>query len=426
MDTAMLTTRNATLEDLAAILQAQKAEQLDIVASAATLRSRNAVLHVEGVGEPTITESGVTPGVGTFRPTGVFDEGLADKLRIPVALLRRYREERPDLYDLNINGLLHGKSIRKAGGGVEVIHPADDRKFLLRLFRGDGGGEGVARALLSDSYKTIDNLDILTAILSVVNEVREAGVQIEVEKTNLTDRRMYVDLIAPQIAALAPVLLGGYRNPFDDPAVAAQRRSAGRPGGDVAYWRGVAERSGMAYDPGTEPIVYAGIRISNSEVGRGAFTIVPFLIIEVCRNGMQINQDVIRHVHLGGKLDAGVIEWSADTQRKQLDLIMGKTRDALHAFLTPGFLARKLEKIEVAAGKPVTEPAKTIEIVGKSCGFTKAETQNVLDFFIRGGQMTAGGVANAITAFSQTDLVHADRASELDAQALRAMDVVPA
>ena len=141
---------------------------------------------------------------------------------------------------------------------------------------------------------------------------------------------------------------------------------------------------------------------------------------------MQINQDVIRHVHLGGKLDAGVIEWSADTQRKQLDLIMGKTRDALHAFLTPGFLARKLEKIEVAAGKPVTEPAKTIEIVGKSCGFTKAETQNVLDFFIRGGQMTAGGVANAITAFSQTDLVHADRASELDAQALRAMDVVPA
>ena len=84
---------------------------------------------------------------------------------------------------------------------------------------------------------------------------------------------------------------------------------------------------------------------------------------------------------------------------------MGKTRDALHAFLTPGFLARKLEKIEAAAGKPVTEPAKTIEIVGKSCGFTKAETQNVLDFFIRGGQMTAGGVANAITAFSQTDLV---------------------
>ena len=103
---------------------------------------------------------------------------------------------------------------------------------------------------------------------------------------------------------------------------------------------------------------------------------------------------------------------------------MGKTGDALRAFLTPGYLAARLEKIEADAGKPVDEPTKTIEIVGKSCGFTKAETQNVLDFFIRGGQMTAGGVANAITAFSQT-VVDADRASELDAQALRAMELVP-
>ena len=97
MDTAMLTTRHATLEDLAAILQTQKAEQIDIVASASSLRFRDAVLHVEGIEEPTITESGVTPKVSTFRATGVFDEGLANKLQIPVAMLRRYRRERAGL-----------------------------------------------------------------------------------------------------------------------------------------------------------------------------------------------------------------------------------------------------------------------------------------------------------------------------------------
>ena len=426
MDTAMRTARNATLEDLAAILQAQKAEQLDIVAPAATLRSRAGVLHVEGIGNPTITESGVTPGIGTFRPTAVFDEGLAEKLQIPVGYLRRMREQRPDLYDLNINGLLHGKSVRRAGGGVEVIHPADDRKFLLRLFRGDEGGdeggEGVARAMLSDSYKTIDNLDILTAILSVV---QASHMQVEIEKADLTDRRMYLDMIAPQMAALAPVLLGGYRNPFEDPRIEGRRRGAGRPEGELEYWRSVAERDGMAYDPGTEPVVYAGVRISNSEVGGGAFSIVPRLILQVCRNGMTISQDVVRHVHLGGKLDTGLIEWSETTQRKQLELIMGKTADTLRAFLNPEFLASKLDKIEADAGKPVDEPTKTIEIVGKSCGFTKAETHNVLDLFIRGGQMTAGGVANAITAYSQL-VDDADRAGELDAQALRAMELVPA
>jgi hypothetical protein len=145
----------------------------------------------------------------------------------------------------------------------------------------------------------------------------------------------------------------------------------------------------------------------------------------VCRNGHTISQDVVRHVHLGTKLEEGLIDWSDATQRKQLDLIMAKTRDALHAFLTPGYLASRLAKIETQAGKPVDDPKKTVEIVTKSCNFTKAETENVLAFFIRGGQMTAGGIANAITAYSQT-VGDADRASELDAQALRAMELVPA
>lgn len=420
MDTALLTARNATLEDLAAILQTQAAEQLDVVASATALWSKGGVLHVEGAGAARIDDSGVTPGVGRFVPTAVFDEGLAEKLQIPVAYLRRMRAEFTDLYDTNINMWLRGKQVRRAGGGTEVIRAADQRRFLLRLFRGEDG-EGVARAMLSDSYKTIDNLDILTAILTAV---RDCGVEVEVAKTDLTDRRMYVDLRAPQLAALAPVLLGGYRNPFEDPRIDAQRRAAGRPEGELAHWRQVAERDGMGYDPGTEPVVFAGVRISNSEVGGGAFSIVPRVIVQVCRNGMTISQDVIRHVHLGAKLDAGLIQWSDATQRKQLDLIMAKTGDALRTFLNPGYLASRLEKIEADAGKPVDEPGKTIEIVGRSCGFTKAETTSVLDLFIRGGQPTAGGIANAITAFSQT-VADADRASELDAHALRAMELVP-
>ena len=417
MDT--LTTRNATLEDLAAILQTQKAEQLDVVASAGALWSKGGVLHVEGVGEATLDEHGVTAGTGRFVPTGVFDEGLAEKLHIPVAYLRRMRAEFPDLLDTNINMWLHGKQIRRAQGATDVIRAADPRKFLLRLFRGDNG-DGVARALLSERYKTIDNLDILTAILTVV---RNSGVEVEVAKADLTDRRMYVDLLAPQIANLAPVLLGGYRNPFEDPDVDAQRRGAGRPEGELAYWRGVAERDGMGYDPGTEPVVFAGLRISNSEVGDGAFSIVPRLVVQTCRNGMTISQDVVRNVHLGSKLEMGLIDWSEATQRKALELIMSKTSDALKAFLTPGYLASRLQKIEADAGKPVAEPTKTVEIVTQSCKFTNAETEGVLEFFIRGGQMTAGGIANAITAFSQT-LRDADRAHELDAQALRAMELV--
>ena len=85
----------------------------------------------------------------------------------------------------------------------------------------------MARAVLSDRYKVIDNLDILTAVLTAV---RQSGVDVQIAGADLSERRMYLDVHAPAVAALAPVLLGGYRNPFADPATEARRRGAGRTG----------------------------------------------------------------------------------------------------------------------------------------------------------------------------------------------------
>jgi hypothetical protein len=81
---ALSTARNATLADLATILQQQRGRQLDVIASATALRSRGGVLHIDDTGEPTIDDSGVTPTTGRFVPTAVFDEGIAAKLGIPV------------------------------------------------------------------------------------------------------------------------------------------------------------------------------------------------------------------------------------------------------------------------------------------------------------------------------------------------------
>lgn len=61
--------------------------------------------------------------------------------------------------------------------------------------------------------------------------------------------------------------------------------------------------------------------------------------------------------------------------------------------------------------------------MAKTLRFTDAERDGVLDYFIRGGQMTAGGVLNAVTSFSQT-IPDADRADELDAQALKVLTLI--
>ena len=142
-----LTTRNATLPDMVAMLRHQRARRLDVVAPAAAIHAFEGNLVISGAVQQ-MSDAGVTSAAGTYRPTQVADEGISAKLGINLAYLRRLRAERPDLWDANVNGWLHGNDL--AG------YPPDGRKFLVRLFQADGDSLGVARAVLSDSYKVID------------------------------------------------------------------------------------------------------------------------------------------------------------------------------------------------------------------------------------------------------------------------------
>src|SRR5690606_41422270 len=107
------------------------------------------------------------------------------------------------------------------------------------------------------------------------------------------DRRMYVRVIAPEVRALAPTLLRGYTSPF-----------TGEKGAD-------------------NPTVFAGFVLSNSEVGNGAYTITPRIVVQVCSNGMTITKDLVRAVHLGGRLEEGTVRWSAETEERRVGQACG-------------------------------------------------------------------------------------------------------
>jgi hypothetical protein len=383
--------RNATLSDLVAILRDQHARKVDVVAPATAIRSRGGVLHVTGA-DPIITDDGVTAADGVYRPTAVCDEGIAEKLRVPLSYVRRLRADRPDLFDANVNGWLHGRRTRRADGTVEETAPADGRSFLLRAFRGDDGGEGIARALLSDRYRIVDNLDVLMAAL---DGVRHADADVDIVGADLTDRRMHVRIAAPAVRELAPDLLGGYRSPF-----------SGATGAD-------------------NPVIFAGLVLSNSETGGGAFTLTPRLTIEVCNNGMTITKDALRSVHVGGRLEEGVVRWSDETQQKTLDLVRSQTADAVKTFLDVDYVRSVVATMREKAGVPVADPAATVQHVAKSLKFTEEAADAILDHFIRGGQVTAGGVMQAVTSYAQT-VDDADVAADVEAAALDALALAAA
>lgn len=387
--------RNATLQDLASLLQEQHARKLDVVAPASTIRAKDGQIVLTGT-DAQLDEDGVTVTDGVYRPTDIFDGGLADKLGIPVGYLRRMRETRVDLYDANVNGWLHGlrpKMQFSGDGNHKVVREGidgDPRSFLVRTFRGDDGGPGIARAFLSDRYGIVDNLDVLMAAL---DGVKAAGVEVNISGTDLTERRMRVRVEAPQVRAYAPELLAGYRSPF-----------TGESGTD-------------------NPVIFAGFEIGNSETGGGAFTLTPRMVIQVCSNGMTITKDAIRGVHLGSKMDAGVIRWSEDTERTNLELVRAKTRDAVATFLDVDYVLAKVAEITEQAQKPVEDAAKTVELVSKRLQYSAAQQATILDHFIKGGQLTAGGVMQAVTSAAQT-LTNADEAADLEASALRVLEVI--
>ena len=366
-----LTARNATIEDLVALLRGQQARKVDVVAPASAIRAEGGCLVLDGT-VPVLGEDGVTMTAGRYRPADVCDAGIADKLGIPAAYLKRMRASRPALFDANVNGWLDG----------------DPRSFFIRCLRGGGGQTGIARAWLSDGYKTIDHLDTLMAAF---DGIRASGQDVTIDSCDLTDRRMYVRVRCEAVQVLAPALLAGYRSPF-----------TGAAGAD-------------------NPVVFAGFVLANSETGCGACTVTPRLIAQVCANGMTITRDAMRVIHLGERMDEGV-RWSGDTLDRQLALVTAKARDAVAAFLSPRYAERIVRDLEKKAGHPVTDAAKTVEVISGRLRYTEAQQAAVLDHFIRGGDLTAGGIMHAVTSAAQLQ-DDGDAAWDLENTALEALSL---
>jgi hypothetical protein len=371
-----LTQRNGSLPDLVTLLRQQYATKLDVVIPAAGIRSDAGIWSIDGTGLAVLGPDDVTTTPGTFAPTDTCDAGVADKLDIPVGYLRRLREEHLGLYDANVNGWLEQQP---------------GRRLLIRTLRGREG-DGIARAVLSERYRFVDNLDVLLAVL---DGIRSAGADVEVRRCDLTERRMYVQIGSQSVAAQADVLLADYVSPF-----------TGARGAD-------------------NPL---GVRrVRAVELGDRAWVVLDHAAADRpgLRQRLHDHERCDAGVHLGGRLDAGVVQWSAGTQQAAIELITRQAADAASACLTGDYLRRSLADIEQRAGVPVRDVPATLKYVAAQCRFTDEQQATILDHFIGGADCTAGGVLQAVTSAAQAQ-DDADAAYELERLGLRAMTLAAA
>ena len=386
MDSVITEARNADLPDLVDMLKAQSDVRYDIVVPSSRLECLDGDLFVKG-GAARVTDEGVAEADARLAPTSIFDEGISHRFDIPMKYVRTMRAQ----VDADLAGMLSDDDRTLYDQNVNYWLAANpNKRHLVRGFRTDDpDAPGIAREFLSDRYRTIDNYDVLMATL---DGVKQAGVEVNIDGADLSDRRMSLRLTCPEVSEYAEDLLGGYRSPF-----------TGETGAD-------------------NPTVFAGLVVKNSETGGGAFTIVPRIIVQVCSNGLQMTKDAMRAIHLGGKLDEGVIEWSDETQRHELELVTSKTRDAVSTFLDIDYMRAKIADLRELAGIEVAHPVDTIERVAKKTGWTDVEEASILSHFIKGCQTTALGVAQAVTSYAQT-VDATDRQDELETTAMVAAEL---
>ncbi len=330
------------LNEVMAELQRQEQVKQDFIGPAQALR-----LADDG---QTFTITRTSGGaVEFFGTTDLFHRQMGSTLGIPAKYYDQMRKLKPALLAENVNAWFAEK----------------DQSYMIRSM--DYGAGRVARALLSDRYRRIDNLQIAMALLPMFM----GDAQYEVMSSEVTDNRMYIK-ISFHLKKYEVV-----------------------PGDWVEF----------------------GIIISNSEVGLGAVMVRPFLNRLICTNGCVINDFGERRHHVGRQAKAveDSFDLYSDAAIEAEDrAFMMKLQDVARATLDESRYPLIIGKLQDATRIPITgKVQEVVELASRNYGMNQLEQESILDYLIRGGDMSLYGLSNAVTRMS-ADVESYDRATELE------------
>jgi len=327
-----------TLTELAAEIQRQADTKRDFIAPAGKLSMEMTSEHhpVLAMANGAVTRFGIKD---------TMHEQLAARLEIPRNYYDRMRTEQPQLLQTNVNTWL-AKS---------------PNKYMVRTLDGD------ARALLSDKYRPLDNIDLAEAVLP---KLIELGVNIE--SCEITERRLYLKAVTTRITAEVKK-------------------------GDV---------------------VQAGLCISNSEIGGGAIKVEPLIYRLICLNGAIVNDLAMRKTHVGKRnsleFDNAEQYYRDETRLADDRAFWLKVQDVVAAMLDQVQFNGIVERWQVATAQKITaDPVEVVERTAKRFGLFDAERSSVLTHLIQGGDLSAYGLLNAITRSAQ-DVESYDRSTDLE------------
>jgi hypothetical protein len=231
-------------------------------------------------------------------------------------------------------------------------------KRMVRTLGGD------ARAFLSNRYNRIENEEIAEVVLPILADIPE----VRILSSEITEKRMYIQALTPRVE------------------------------GKVAL----------------NDVVQCGVVISNSETGHGAVSISPLVYRLRCLNGMIANDGRLRANHVGGRIEETEALYADDTRKADDRAILLKVRDHVRNAVDAVAFAKRVEAMSaLTTAKVIGDPERVIEVLAKKVGATDGERTGILRSLIEGGDLTAWGLLNAVTAQAHTSKDY-DRSVEFE------------
>lgn len=342
-----------TLTELAIELERQHEAKNDLLATSAAVKLEQ--------GQRLVLTNGKAE---SFDLTELGHSQLAERAGIPKRYYDDIRVNHPALADVSVNTLL----------------PAKGDRHLIRTL------DGKARAVLSPSFRCLDNAPFLKAILPPL-----ASGGFKIESCEVTDTRLYVKVTSPTLTAEFPILARGGHSPVNE-------------------------------------VVQAGFWFRNSEVGHSRLAGGLFFKVLRCTNGLMLTSEFgFARNHSGKAIEFNeAVEQYFKHETRALDdqAYWAKLGDIVTGMIgSEGGFKSAVERFRLSSGQRIEgSPVAAVEQVAEVLQLNKPEKDGVLRHLIEGGELSRWGMSNALTRFS-ADVDDYDRASDFEAFGGRIIDL---
>lgn len=330
--------RGRTLEELGRELERQRRARKDFVAD-----TRKLTFQMKGTAPTLCIEQ--KDGLKPYPLNDLAQQQLASRLQIPFRYYQKMQNEYPALLENNVNGWFHRTPERR----------------IIRVL------DGHVRAFLSDRYRRLDHLELCTAVLPIIREMKDA----EIKSCEVTEEHMYIKVIN--------------RAMQDEITV-----------GDT---------------------VQAGFVISNSEVGLGSVRVEPLIYRLVCKNGLIVQDYSQKKYHVGRQVemsDTAYELYSDETLKQDDKAFFMKVRDTVRAAADKAKFELLVNKMRQAMDIPLSRSVPDeVKVLSDKFQLTEGERQQIMNELFCSGDHTRYGLLNAVTAAGRTSDTY-ERATYLE------------